>query len=50
MTDLVSLKIWEYIDEEVKNLSKEDYLEVLEEIIDNAKIRAEAVREEMENE
>jgi len=50
MTDLVSRKIWEYIDEEVKNLSKEDYLEVLEEIIDNAKIRAEAVREEMENE
>lgn len=43
----VEQKAWESIDELVKELPQSDYLSFLENLIDDAKVRAEAVREEM---
>lgn len=42
--------VWEYIDRHAMNLSKEDWLDFLEDLADDAKIRAEAVKEELDEE
>lgn len=45
-------KVWELIDElcEPKNMSKEDYLEVLQGVRDDSKMRIETVEMELEDE